>query len=357
MKFKKKIPVSKVINHNVNSQSYNFLNNPESLHLFVKNSNNQKRIKNIIKFYNEDLIFLQPHKLVCLRSLKKNNKDFSFAKMELNLSKIKDLGEITCCIGQQGFPIRVKIPKQNQEEILEKLSDLKLSSSIKKHVRKSIEGVSQKESFLKKLSMVNSSKKSYLRQNMKSSKVKKDYQRQNNHFSKNENLNGNLSIITGHQDGYLILWKNMIFQEIIEKFESKICKIYKFHSGYIVLEERQILHLYCKNFFYKSKQIDLNRKINFHLPSKCFVNIFGNEKVLFLINKSLNVIKLNISAKKELNPSFMTDIHGRSKWEKMLISRFHVKCKKSELLLFYKWGEAPSKNPGIGEKHFLHFAK
>ena len=120
--------------------------------------------------------------------------------MELNLDKIKDLGQITCCIGQQGIPIRVKVPRQNQEEILEKITDLGLNSSIKENVRKSINGVEHDQSIVKKLSMINA-KQGYLRQNLKKSKVKLDYQRQNNHASDKDNINGNLSIITGHQDG------------------------------------------------------------------------------------------------------------------------------------------------------------
>ena len=55
-----------------------------------------------------------------------------------------------------------------------------------------------------------------------------------------------LYIVTGHSDGYIISWIDMLFDQIIEKFDSGIHKIYKFVHGVLVLEKQQKLHIFCK---------------------------------------------------------------------------------------------------------------
>lgn len=305
-KIQKQVQSTKMVNNDIGSGTYNLTKNPNNLHIFVKNEKLQKKVKTVLKFYNEDLVFIQSNKLVCLKSLKKNKKDFSFAKTELDLKKIKDLGEIITCIGQQGLPLRVKIPIKNQEKLVEKISDIKENSVIVKNLKRSIKFQKNDEKIYKKLSMFKKSNVSSLR----SKNPKKNYERQNQKSKRKPNSMTQTSIITGHKDGYLILWIDMQFEEIIEKLDSKVCRIFKFHSGYIVLEERQMLHIFCKNFFYKSRSIDLNLKLNMDLPNKSFVNIFGNEKSLFLINKTLNVVKLSISQKEKLTTSIIPNIQG-----------------------------------------------
>jgi hypothetical protein len=306
-KIKKYVNTQKTITQDITSTTYNLTKNSDNLHIFVKNENLQQKIKSVVRFYNEDLIFLQSNKLVCLKSLKKNNKDFSFAKTELDLQKIKDLGEMTTCIGQQGLPLRVKIPIKNQEKLLDKFSELKEDSSILFNIKRSIKFQKQDQNQMigKKLSMLKKSTHYPIKK-----KTEKGYERQLKRADAKGNSGNQLNIITGHRDGYLILWKDMNFEEIIDKFDSKVCKIFKFKLGYVVLEEKQLLHIFCKNFFYKSRSVDLNAKLNFDLPNRCFMNIFGNEKSLFLINKSLNVIKLNITQKEKMKTSIIPNIQG-----------------------------------------------
>lgn len=295
--FKKQVPVSKVLDSQAGAHPYTFHKNADALHLFVKNSSDKKTVRSVVKFFNKDLVFVQPHRLVCLRSLKKKNKDFSFAKTELSLHKVKNLGEITCCIGQQGPPLRVKPPDLPREDRAETSANSKTGRAGSQSVHKSLASNEQERSIIRKLTLVNSFKKNALRKGLQKGKAKKAFDRQNQLEQPREGTRDFLSIITGHRDGYLILWKDMAFQEIVDKLESQVRKIYKFAWGFLVLEDRQLLHIFGKGFFHKAKTVDLNAKVNFQLPSRTFVNIFGTEKFLFLISKSLNVIKLSISPK------------------------------------------------------------
>ena len=77
-KIQKQVQSTKMVNNDIGSGTYNLTKNPNNLHIFVKNEKLQKKVKTVLKFYNEDLVFIQSNKLVCLKSLKKNKKNFKF---------------------------------------------------------------------------------------------------------------------------------------------------------------------------------------------------------------------------------------------------------------------------------------
>ena len=140
-------------------------------------------------------------------------------------------------------------------------------------------------------------------------------------------------LITGHEDGRLIMWENYTFKTSKKKYKNSIIKIIHNKIGFFLLLDNCQLVIWDKHFNEEVKKIDFSKKKPFSSDFSKYINVLGKSNEIFLLTDQGNIFRYKLQFKSQKN-DFTQKIENKLKHQ---ADRFggviKIEGKKSQIKL------------------------